>query len=56
MKPRSNHRLVSCVVILISIAAPVHAQSLTDPADLKLNAVISAINLGVTTDQVIGGG
>ncbi|MDE0874818.1 MAG: DUF1592 domain-containing protein, partial [Acidimicrobiales bacterium] len=43
------------LVILISLAVPVNAQSLNDPADLDLDTVFSAINFGVTTDQVIGG-
>ena len=52
---RSKHSLVANLVILISLAVPVNAQSLNDPADLDLDTVFSAINFGVTTDQVIGG-
>ena len=51
----SNHILLACVVTVISIAASVNAQILNEPADLELDAVVAAINFGITTDQVIRG-
>jgi len=51
----NNRTLITCLVMLSSVAAPVNAQILNKPADLELDAVVAAINFGITTDQVIGG-
>ena len=51
----NNRTLITCLLMLSSVAAPVNAQILNKPADLELDAVVAAINFGITTDQVIGG-
>ncbi len=52
---RFHFMLITYLVILSSVTAPVNAQILNKPADLELDAVVAAINFGITTDQVIGG-
>jgi hypothetical protein len=48
------HVLSACFVILICIAAQVSAKVLDQPAHLEMDAVVVAINFGITTDQTIG--
>jgi hypothetical protein len=55
MKLYSNHLLSACYGVIMSIAPQVNAEVLDQPADLDLDAVVVAINFGITTDQTIGG-
>ncbi len=50
-----RRELITCLVLLSSATARANTVVLDEPADLDLSGIVTAINFGDTTDQVIGG-